>query len=397
VFEVDKVMKILVAHNYYQQPGGEDVVFAAERELLLAHGHDVIELTDTNHRLSQVGKFAAARNAIWSSEAIRKVEELISKKRPDVAHVHNTWMMLSPSIYSMFQKNGVPVVQTLHNYRLLCPNALFFRDNRVCEDCLNFSVPLPGIIHKCYRDSMSQTATVAAMLSYHRFMRIWLTQVDCYIVLSEFARNKFIQGGLPPEKLIVKPNFLPASNTQSNDVRNHVLYAGRLSPEKGIQTLAQAWREFSLSDIPLCVAGDGPEQGVITQLVSQEPHVRYLGQLDRASLVKFIRQSRFVIIPSVCYETFSMSTLEAFNLGVPVIASRIGAVAELIRDDETGLLFNPGDANDLADKVRWLWDHPEDSMRMGKAARREYEQKYTPERNYQLLMDIYSKAIAMSV
>lgn len=369
------------------------MVFAAEKELLLAYGHDVIEWTDTNSRLDQDAKFAVARNAIWSFEAVRKAEEFISKKRPDVAHVHNTWMALSPSIYSAFQKNGIPVVQTLHNYRLLCPNALFFRDNKACEDCMNFPVPLPGIIHKCYRKSMSQTTAVAAMLSYHRFVGTWQRQVDFYIALSESARTKFIQGGLPPEKLVVKPNFLPDSNAQPGAVRNHVLYAGRLSPEKGIQTLGQAWREISLSSIPLYIAGDGPEKEIMLQLSLEKDNVHYLGKLDRVSLDGFIVQSRFVIIPSVCYENFPMSILDAFRLGIPVIASRIGSLVELIRDGETGLLFNPGNAADLAAKVNWLWDHPEESERMGRAARLEYEQKYTPERNHQLLIEIYERAI----
>jgi glycosyltransferase involved in cell wall biosynthesis len=305
-------------------------------------------------------------------------------------------MMLSPSIYSVFKKNGIPVVQTLHNYRLLCPNALFFRDNNVCEDCLKFLVPLPGIIHKCYRESMSQTAAVATMLSYHRFIGTWQKQIDFYITLSEFARTKFIQGGLPPEKLTVKPNFLPDFSFQSDALRNHVLYAGRLSPEKGIQILDRAWREISPSNIPLYVAGDGPEKEILLQLSSEKDNVRYLGKLDRVSLDRFIAQSRFVIIPSVCYENFPMSILDAFRLGVPVVASQLGSIMELVRNSETGLLFNPGDPADLAAKVNWLWNHPDEAERMGKNARREYEQKYTPDKNYQMLIEIYEKAITES-
>lgn len=383
-----------MVHNYYQQSGGEDAVFAAEKKLLLAHGHDVVEWTDTNDRLDQETGFSVARNAIWSFESVRKAEELISKERPDVAHVHNTWMMLSPSIYSAFQKNRIPVVQTLHNYRLLCPNALLFRDNKVCEDCMSFLAPLPGIVHKCYRGSMSQTAVVAAMLSYHRLIGTWRKQVDVYIALSEFARNKFIQGGLPPQKLIVKPNFLPTINAAQYDgVRSHVLFAGRLSSEKGIQTLGQAWRDSLTSNIPLYIAGDGPQIKIIKQLDFEKDNVHYLGKLERTALDEFITRSKFVVIPSVCYENFPMSILDAFRLGVPPIASRLGSMTELVRDGETGLLFNPGDAADLAAKVNWLWNHPEESKRMGRAARLEYEQKYTPERNYQMLMEVYERAI----
>jgi glycosyltransferase involved in cell wall biosynthesis len=386
-------MKILVAHNFYQQSGGEDTVFAAETELLTAHGHDVVKWTDTNHRIDQGSKFAAARNAIWSFEAFKKAEELISLCRPDLVHVHNTWMILSPSIYSAFQKNGIPVVQTLHNYRLLCPNALFFRDGKVCEECMNFSVPISGIVHKCYRESVSQTSIVAAMLSYHRLAGTWLGQVDRYIALSEFAKAKFIQGGLPPEKLHVKPNFLPDVDFQIAVNRDHVLYAGRLSPEKGISTLERAWREPLLADVPLHVAGDGPEKEVISQLSLERSNVRYLGKLDRRALDEAIIRSRFVVIPSVCYENFPMGILDAFRLGVPVIASRLGSMMELVREGETGLLFTPGDAADLAAKVKWLWLHPEDAERMGRIARSEYEQKYTSERNYEMLMQIYGHAI----
>jgi len=387
-------MKILVVHNFYQQSGGEDTVFVAEKEMLSAHGHEVIEWTDTNARLNQVSKFSAAKNAIWSHNAVQRAENLIAQERPDVVHVHNTWMMLSPSIYSAFQKNEIPVVQSLHNYRLLCPNALFFRDNKVCEDCLNFGMSLPGIIHKCYRGSIMQTSLVAAMASYHWLIGTWQKQVDSYVATSEFARNKLIQGGLPPKKIIIKPNFLPDVNFRPNQIHKHVLYVGRLAPEKGIQTLDQAWRSPLLENIPLYVAGDGPEKDSMLKLDLEKDSVRYLGRIDRTFLDECIMQSRFVMIPSVCYENFPMSLLDAFRFGVPVIASRIGSLAELIRDGKTGLLFNPGDADDLAAKVNWLWNHPEESECMGRIARLEYEQKYTSDKNYQILIEIYKKAIA---
>lgn len=381
-----KKLQVLLIHNYYQQPGGEDVVFEAEKKLLQEFGHDVIELTETNYRLNSLRTYAAAKNAVWSSGAFNKVYETIAQNRPDIAHVHNTWLMFSPSIYYALQSKRIPVVQTLHNYRLLCPNATLFRKDKVCEDCMNLPFPLYGIFHKCYRNSFEQSSIVAAMLSYHRLRRTWQDQVDCYIALSKFAMEKFIQGGLPVHKLTTKPNFIADKVWYPKELRNYVLYVGRLSPEKGIQTLVKA---FESSTIPLYIAGDGPDRKLVLKLISQNKNVSYLGYLEKAQLEKIYSQARFLVIPSTGYENFPMNILEAFRSAIPVVASRIGSIKELINDGETGLLFHPGDQQDLISKIEWLWNHPEESIRMGKNARQEYEKKYTPERNYEMLMSIY--------
>lgn len=383
--------RILFIHNFYQNPGGEDVVFAAESNLLLNHGHEVSVLTDTNDNVLKMGKFAAARNAIWSSASARRVEELITIKRPDIVHVHNTWMMLSPSIYSICQKLNVPVVQTLHNYRLLCPNAYLFRDNKVCEDCIPFSIPWPGIYHKCYRGSLIQTSIVAAMLSYHRLMRTWQEQINCYIVLSEFARQKFIQGGFPRQKIMVKPNFVSPPPSFTKTEPDYALFVGRLSVEKGVDVLLSAWE--LLPGIPLKILGDGPLGEKTRSFAASHENVSCFGQVEREIVYKLMVNARFLIFPSVWYEGFPMSIVEAFSLGVPVVSSALGGMQEIVHDKHLGILFNPGDAKDLATRVRWLWSHPEESERMGQNARREYEQKYTPERNYQLLLDIYQRAM----
>ena len=389
-----KSFRILMIHNYYQQAGGEDVVFAAEKELLLAKGHDVTVFTDTNLRVDHMGRFRSAKNAVWSNETVNKIETLLEANRPDLVHVHNTWMMLSPSLYSAFQKAKIPVVQTLHNYRLLCPNALFYRDNKICEDCTRVPIPLPGILHKCYRGSAAQTAVVAFMLSYHRAIHTWRDQIDCYIALTDFARGKFVRGGLPADKVVVKPNFIPPPDGRPENDRRFVLYAGRLSPEKGVRTLLNAWEIHARPEILLCIAGDGPERDAVIRTASQKENVKYLGHLNRESLMHSLRQTKFVVVPSLCYENFPMSILEAFSLSTPVIASRIGAMAEIIKEGETGLLFNPGDPADLSTKMDWLWNHPEESARMGRNARVEYEKKYTPDRNYQMLMGIYERVNA---
>lgn len=325
-----KSFRILMIHNYYQQPGGEDVVFAAEKELRLAKGHDVTVFTDTNRRVDQMGRFRAARNTVSSNETVNKIETLLEANRPDPVHVHNTWRMLSPSLYSAFLKAKIPVVQTLHNYGLLCPNALFYRDSKICEDGTGVSIPLPGILHKCYRGSAAQTAVVASMLSYHRAIHTWRDQIDFYIALTDFARRKFIRGGLPADKVVVKPNFIPPSDGRPENDRRFGLYAGRLSPEKGVRTLLNAWEIHARPEILLCIAGDGHERDAVIRTASQKENVKYLGHLNRESLMHSLRQTMFVVVASLCYENIPMSILGAFSLSTSVIASRIGAMAEIV-------------------------------------------------------------------
>ncbi|MCI0550589.1 MAG: glycosyltransferase family 4 protein, partial [Anaerolineae bacterium] len=272
-------------------------------------------------------------------------------------------------------------------------NALFFRDNHPCEDCLGKTVPWPGVWHACYRRSHMQSAVVASMLAYHHWLATWKTQVDMYIALSEFSRQKFIEGGIAPEKIAVKPNFV-MDREYSKENGDYVVFVGRLSREKGLFTLLNAWRR--LSHIPLIIIGGGPLHGELQTLVEKENlnHIRLLGRLPNSDALKMIRHARFLVFPTEWYETFGRVVIEAYSMGLPVIASRIGAVTELIHhDNETGLLFNAGDPIDLAEKVDWLWKRPKESARMGKGARKEYEEKYTPERNFEMLMNIYSKVI----
>jgi len=385
-----KKLRILLVHNYYQQSGGEDVVFESEKKLLQDFGHEVVALTESNRHLEELGNFAAAKNAVWSLNAFNRVSELISRKHPDIAHIHNTWMMFSPSIYYALQKHSIPVVQTLHNYRLLCPGATFYRDGKVCNDCMKLPLPLYGVVHKCYRNSLAQSAIVATMLSYHRLKGTWHDQVDFYITLSEYAKQKFIQGGLPANKIITKPNFIDYRDMHAKNNRRYALFVGRLSPEKGIHILVKA---FQSSDIPLYIVGDGPDRKLALELASQNNNVRYLGHVDRASLEKVYSQAKCLVVPSVTYENFPMNILEAFRSGIPVVASKIGSIKEIINEGETGLLFHPGDPDDLITKIQPLWQNQAELERMGSNARREYEEKYAPERNYQLLMDIYHRAI----
>jgi glycosyltransferase involved in cell wall biosynthesis len=384
---------MLLVHNHYRQPGGEDTVFEAEKALLERHGHEVVTFVEDNARLEGVNPLKVAVNATWSREAQRNIHKLIEQARPDVVHFHNTFLRISPAAYYVVKDLGLPVVQTLHNYRLICPGALLMRDGKVCEDCLRKIVPWPGVVHGCWRNSRSGTMVVAAMLTFHNVRRTWENQVDVYIALTEFARKKFVQGGLPEEKIVVKPNFVHPDPGDGEHKGNFALFVGRLSAEKGIRTMLSAWR--LLKSVPLKIVGDGPLMSEVkAQIEREQLAIEVLGRRPREEVFSLMRQASFLVFPSEWYEGFPMTIAEAFACGLPVIASRLGAMAEIVEDGRTGLLFEPENPEDLADKVAWAWTHPKEMAEMGREARREYEAKYTAEQNYEMLMTIYEKAMA---
>jgi glycosyltransferase involved in cell wall biosynthesis len=308
---------------------------------------------------------------------------------PDVMHVHNTMPLVSPSVYWAARKRGVPVVQTLHNFRLLCPQAMFVREGKVCEDCLG-KVPWRGVVHKCYRDSAVQSAVMAGMLTTHRALGTYDTQVNRFIALNEFCRNKMIEGGLKAERIRVKPNFVEWLAPPSWEGRDGGLYLGRLTPEKGVDVLLRA-----LGRLPgqrLTAIGGGPMEAEVRAALGEG----YLGFLPLSAIWGHLAKVGYMVVPSVWYEGFPRTIIEAFASGVPVIASRLGSLAEVVDDGRTGLLFNPGDDQDLAAKLAWAQAHPAEMVRMGQAARQEYENRYTPERNCEELIEIYRSAMSES-
>ncbi len=391
-------MKILIVHNTYQQRGGEDAVVGAETRLLEANGHAVLHYERNNDELRGRGVLAgvgAAVETVWSSRSWRELAEIAGRERPDVAHFHNTFPLISPSAYYACARAGVPVVQTLHNYRLCCPAAKFLRNGKVCESCVGRIIAWPGVAHGCYRGSRAATAVAAAMLAVHRGMRTWQTRVAVYIALSEFARRKFVECGLPAERIVVKPNFVADDLAEAKQAGNYALFVGRLSEEKGPQLLPEAWRRLQ-SKIPLRIAGSGPLQETLSREVARcsLDQIELTGPRSSEEIRVLMNSARFLVFPSVWYEGFPMTIAEAFASGLPVVASRLGSMAEIVQDGVTGLQFEPGNAADLAAKVQWAWDHPEEVARMGRAARAEYEAKYRPSANYDMLMDIYRQAIA---
>jgi glycosyltransferase involved in cell wall biosynthesis len=380
-------MKILFIHNAYQHAGGEDTVVESEIALLRSHGHTVELYQRHNDELHGLSPVTAAASAFWSPGSARQVSALCKAMQPDLIHVHNTFPLISPSIYWTAARKRIPVIQTLHNFRLLCPQGTFLRDGRVCEDCLGKS-PWRAVVRKCYRGSAPQSAVLAGMLGVHRAAGTYQNQITRYIALTAFSRERFIAGGLPAQRLRVKPNFVDATDPPGCGPRHGGLYVGRLSEEKGIATLLDAHRPGSAARIE--AIGTGPMLEAVTSVLGEG----YLGFQSRNDILKKMREAAFLIVPSVCLEQLPTTILEAFASGLPVIASRLGALSTLVEDGVTGLLFNAGDPADLAAKIAWACANGDAMQRMGRAAYLEYAAKYTPSINYQMLLAIYAEAIA---
>ena len=380
-------MKILVVHNHYQQVGGEEETVADEENLLRANGHAVVKYALHNAAIRGLGRVELGMKTLWNRAAYADVRRLIRQERPDVLHAHNLFPLISPAAYYAAAAEGVPVVQSLHNYRLVCVGGMLSRGGRPCEDCAGKIVPWPGVLHACYRDRAHSLA-VAAMLSLHRGLETWRRKVGVFVTLTEFARSKFIQGGLPAERVVVKPNFVPDDPEAGKGAGNYALYVGRLSAEKGIATLLAAWTDLA-GALELVVVGDGP----LRPTPDRHPAgISFRGRVARGEVYRLMGEAKFVVVPSEVYETFGRVIVEAFAAGTPVLAAKIGALAELVADGSTGLVFEPGNPDDLRRKAASLLREPERLNVMRRQARAEYERKYTPERNYQMLLEIYERA-----
>ena len=380
-------LKVLVVHNAYQQHGGEDGVVAAEIALLKSAGHEVLEYFRHNDDIKQMGGVQLVKDTLWSCRTTKDFTALILQHKPDVIHAHNTFPLISPSIYWAAKRAGIPIVQTLHNFRFLCPQAMFLRNGKVCEDCLG-KMPWRGIAHKCYRDSLSHSAVLAAQITLHQSLGTYRNKVTRYIALNDFCRNKFIEGGLPADKILVKPNFIDSPDMPDWHSRQGGLFVGRLSKEKGLDVLASAVK--MLPSNPVKVIGGGE----LDKFANSEFGDSYLGFQPLGSILMSMRHAAYLLLPSIWYENFPRTIVEAFACGLPVIASRIGALADIVVDGKTGLLFEAGNAEDLAKKIAWAEAHPTEMIKMGKNARAEYDAKFTPQTNYLILKAIYLEAIS---
>lgn len=390
-------MKILMVHNSYQEPGGEDVVFESEKRLLERSGHKVIPYVRSNMELqdaSFLDQIAIVPRMVWSSKTRNEFAAALDAECPDIVHVHNTFMVISPSIYSACSKKGIPVVQTLHNYRLLCPAAEFFRDGGTCEGCTDHGLLL-SIYHGCYRNSRGATAGVALMLALHRALGTWRTSVTRFIALTEFVKEKFVAVGFPADQFTVKPNFAEPDPGKREGTGEYAVFVGRLDEKKGAPVLLEAWKKLHVR-FPLHIIGDGPERAALEAQARecQLSEISFRGRLPHHEVMKIVKGAQFTIVPSRWYEAFPMCIVESFACGTPVLCSRLGGIAEIVEDRVTGLHFNPGDAQGLANTVEWAWKHPSELEKMGSAARVKYETHYTAEENYLLLMGIYKQALA---
>lgn len=381
-------MRILIAHNYYQQAGGEDAVVAEEVSLLERHDIAVELYTKHNDSINVMPRTQVAIDTVWSRKSAEEISAVIKRFKPDVIHTHNTFPLISPSLYYAAARLNVPVVQTLHNFRLFCAQAMFMRDGKVCEDCLG-KLAWRGVMRGCYRGSKIQSAAVVSMQGLHRLLGTYQHKVTRYIALNQFCSDKFIEAGLPKSRMAIKPNFidLPLLTDEKGELRQGGLFVGRLSKEKGLATLAEAASIYTQAKLE--IIGIGPEE----RMLKTHTNISLQGWKSPVEIYRGMRNAAYLVMPSIWYENFPRTLVEAFACGLPVIASRLGAMAELIDDGFTGLLFEPGNAKDLAEKLQWADSHPEEMLKMGREARWEYETKYTSAINFKQLMGIYKDAI----
>ncbi len=376
-------------HNFHK-PGsasGDDAVVRREAELLRRSGHEVRIFKRENseiYRASPLKKIKLAAEIPWSRANYLNLKKEIEKFQPEVVHFHNFFPLLSPSVYLAAYEMKRPLVQSLHDYRFFCPAAFFFRDGKICEECPHKGLHR-AVLHRCLRGSFTQSLLAAlATAKARKFLEL----ITSFIVFSPFSKNKLAELGVERDRIFVKPHFLlPEEEPSTKDRENFFLFAGRLGEEKGLRVLLEAWGDLNL---PLRIAGSGPLEPLMKNL---PPSVTYCGFLKRKRVLDLMSRAYALILPSLCYETFGLTIMEAMAAGVPVIASSVGVLADLVQHGRTGLLFERANPSDLAEKVRWLWEHPTERDRMGQQARREFERKFTAGENHKILMEIYAEAI----
>lgn len=305
----DGTAAVLLVHNAYREPGGEDAVFEEEAALLEARGHEVLRYRAHNDSVAGMGRAALVAGTFWNRAVYREIGALVRRHRPAVVHFHNTFPLVSPAGYYAAASGGVPVVQTLHNYRLVCPNGLLFRDGRPCEDCLGRRFPWPAVAHGCYRGGRPATAVAAAMVSAHGAVGTWAGKVDAYVAPTEFAREKLVRGGLPPEKVHVKPNFV-SPDPGPGDGGGYALFVGRLSEEKGLGVLLAAWERMGAAAPELRIVGDGPLAPVVARAAASNPRLRRMGRRTPAETRRLMKGAAVLVLPSEVYETFGRVAAE---------------------------------------------------------------------------------------
>jgi glycosyltransferase involved in cell wall biosynthesis len=381
-------MKVALLHTFYKQPGGEDAVFRDEAALLKRHGHDVIEITAHNEQMDSMSAIERLRVTIANSKAQNELLEVLEREKPEVLHVHNTFQYWSPEVFRTARRAGVPTVWTLHNYRSLCLNGLFYRDGKICEACLGKTFQYPGVLHRCYRGDRKASMVVAWMNAYHRQKGTFSQAVDAFICLTEFAQRKLAKGGLPLEKLHVKPNFVDPDPGMGNHEEPVGLFVGRLDAYKGILTLLNAWNH--VRDLRLEIIGDGDLRIEVERRTGER--IAYLGPKSPEEVIERMKRAKLLVFPSELYEGFPRVIVEAFATGLPVVVSDCGSAATIVASGLTGLHFVTGNPESLAHAINSLaysGEYGNYSVR----ARQTYLNLYTGEANLARLLDIYAVVV----
>lgn len=387
-------MRVAIFHNRYIYRGGEDGVVDMEAELLRKAGHEVqLFIVDNRDEIagSALGALRAGLRARWSPAVYDRVTAFLKRSPADVGHVHNFFPLLSPAVHAAISDLRIPVVQTLHNYRLLCANGMFLRRERPCEDCVQRG-PWNAVRYGCYRGSRLQTAVWAEQTALHRRLGTWQRCVDLFTTPSEFARRKLLAAGLSPERVVVKAN--PAADPGEPTFGGRgAVFVGRISREKGAHLLLEAWRSFG--GHPLTIVGTGPEEADLRRRSATIPGVRFLGEVDRDRVYTALREASFAVVPSICYETSTIAVAEAMACGRATVAARPTAIDEFVEHGRTGLHFDSGDVASLADACRILLADPARAEAMGREARACYEERLTPEASVARLVAVYERAASL--
>lgn len=385
-------MRVALVHNRYQERGGEDSVFEAELELLRSRGVDVEAFEVHNDAVNEIAPVHLAVKTVWNRASYRALAAWFGAVKPDVVHFHNTFPLVSPAGYRAARAVGAAVVQTLHNYRLICPSAMLSRGGVPCEACVGRFVPWPGVLHACYRGSRTASAVTASMLVAHRVLGTYARSVTRYVALTSFAKGRFAAGGLDPDLISVKGNFLAADPGVGDGGGGFAAYVGRLSPEKGVPDLLEAWRAVG-ARLPLTVVGDGPSADAVRHAAATVAGVTWLGRRSGAEVLEILKRASVLMFPSRLYEGMPMSVIEAYATGTPVIGTRLGGTAEMIEDGRTGFLVAPGDPGALAAAVNPFVSDPARALELRRGARAAYLARYSADQNFEALMRIYEQAL----
>jgi len=385
---------IVQVHNFYQRRGGEEEVLQAEKNLLESKGHEVVQFTLHNDAVESMNPLALAASSIWNREAARQLRGVLHRTGAEIVHVHNTFPLMSPSVYYAARAEGAAIVQTLHNYRLTCLQGFFVRDHALCFECVGRKVMIPAVRHACYRHSIPASAVAATVFAVHGLAGTW-TLPHVYVALTRFAKDKLVEAGLPEGRIEIKPNFVWPDPGPGTGAGGYVLFVGRLAEEKGIETLLETWLRYR-PGLPLWVAGEGPLAPKVASASRETDAIVPLGRKSRDEVLDLMGEATCVIVPSIGIEAFGLVAIEALLKGTPVIASRLGPLPELVTDGVNGLLFEPGNARDLGDKINDLVSSPRKAAALRLAARTSVLDKFTPESNYRLLQTIYQTAHARS-